>query len=101
MYKWKADIFTCDTLTEKERMDIAKYVRSQIGTTYDFLLLFLEAIRYTFHVMLPYKEYNNYICSTLWADAYKSTGVDLCPGIKYPSPEDLSQSKLLRKVGTV
>jgi hypothetical protein len=100
-YKGRADVFTCDSLTDKQREEIAEYVRSQVGTSYDWLLLFLEGIRYAFHVMLPHKEYHNHICSTLWNDAYRSAGIDLCPGIKYPSPGDLAQSKLLRKVQTL
>jgi uncharacterized protein YycO len=97
MYKGTADVFTCDTLTDEQRDLIAIYIISQLGTHYDWILSFLEGIRYIFHVMLPYKEFHNHICSTLWNDAYKSVGIDLCPNIKDPSPADLSGSKLLRK----
>jgi uncharacterized protein YycO len=96
MYKGKADVFTCDTLTDEQRDLIAIYIINQVGTHYDWILLCLEGIRYIFHVMLSHKEFHNHICSTLWNDAYKSVGIDLCPDIKYPSPADLSGSKLLR-----
>lgn len=98
-YKGKADIFTCDILNDEQRDVIVKYVENEVGGHYDWVLLFLEFIRYVFHIMLPYKKpFHSHICSTLCSDAYRSVGVDLCPGIKYPSPKDLSESKLLRKV---
>jgi len=100
-YKGMADIFTCDILTDKQREEIVEYVRKEVGSHYDWLLLLLEGIRYLFHIIIPYKEHKNRICSTLWNDAYKSVGVDLCPNIKYPSPADLSKSKLLRKVDSI
>ncbi|HEY5523971.1 MAG TPA: hypothetical protein VIK26_01400, partial [Clostridium sp.] len=88
-------------LTDEQRAGIVKYVENEVGSHYDWVLLFLEFIRYAFHIMLPYKkEFHSHICSTLWADAYRSGGVDLCPNIKYPSPKDLSESKLLAKVSS-
>lgn len=100
-YNGQADVFTCDILTDEQRDKIVKYAEKEVGSHYDWLLLFWEALRYLFHITLPYKEYHNHICSTLWNDAYKSVGIYLCPGIKYPSPSDLSESKLLRKVSTL
>jgi hypothetical protein len=100
-YKGQLDIYTCDSLTDAQREGIKQYLSKQVGSHYDYLLLLVEAIRYIFHVVLPYKEpFKSHICSTLVADSYKSVGIDLCPGIKYPSPADLSNSKLLRKIGT-
>lgn len=101
VYKNEADIFTCDILTEKQRKLIVKYVKSQVGTTYDWVLLFEEAFRFLFNLAIPHKEFHNHICSTLWADAYRHAGIDLTPGIRYPSPSDLSKSKLLRRVSEV
>jgi uncharacterized protein YycO len=101
-YNGCADIFTCPSLTDKQRHEIVKYVESQVGSHYDYLLLFWELIRYVFHVSLPFKEkFNSHICSTLWCDAFRSVDVDLCPGIKYPSPKDISESKLLKKIGSI
>ena len=98
-YKNQLDIYTCDSLTEVQRHGIYDFLEEQRGTRYDFLLLVIEAIRYGLHVILPYKEpFRSHICSTLVADAYKEVNVDLCPGIKYPSPADLSNSKLLKKI---
>lgn len=101
-YDNKADIFTCEVLTENQREEIVRYVKSKVGSHFDYALVLIEAVRYLFHIILPYKEKMNFrICSTLWADAYKHVGIDLCPGIKYPSPADLSQSKLLKKICSI
>ncbi|AGK96813.1 Orthopoxvirus protein of unknown function (DUF830) [Clostridium pasteurianum] len=101
-YKNQLDIFTCDRLTDGQRQKIKEYLNKQVGTHYDYLLILIEAIRYSLHIILPYKEpFKSHICSTLVADAYKSVGIDLCPNIKYPSPADLNQSKLLRKIDSI
>ncbi len=101
-YKNQLDIYTCESLTEVQRQGIKNFLQGQIGTRYDFLLLLIEAIRYALNVVLPYKEpFRSHICSTLVADSYKAVGVELCPGIKYASPGDLSESKLLKKVESV
>jgi uncharacterized protein YycO len=100
-YKGQLDIFTCDSLTDAQRQEIKKYLIKEVGSRYDYLLILFEAIRYGLHIALPYKEpFKSHICSTLVVDAYKSVGIDLCPCTKYPSPADLSNSKLLRKIGT-
>lgn len=96
------DVFTCDTLTDEQRRKIVDYVKREVGGHYDWSLLFVELIRYALHIILPYREpASARICSTLWADAYRAVGVDLCPGVKYPSPADLAKSPLLRKVGGI
>jgi hypothetical protein len=99
-YAGGADVYTCDALTDAQRAQIVEYVKRAVGYRYDYLLLAVEAARYLLHVCLPYREpFRSRICSTLWSDAYRAAGVDLCPGIRYPSPGDIAQSKLLRKVG--
>ena len=101
-YKGEGDVFTCDILTDEQRKRVVEFVEKEVGSYYDWILLILEFIRYVFHLMLPYKKiFNSHICSTLWADAYRSVGIDLCPGIKYPSPKDLSESGLLRKINSL
>lgn len=101
-YAGRADVFTCDELTEVQRRLILECVKQEVGGNYDYLLLAWEFLRYVFNLILPYKEgRTRRICSTLWADAYRSVGIDLCPGIKYPSPADVAQSKLLRKIGSL
>ena len=98
-YAGRADVFTCDELTEEQRRLIIEYVKQEVGGHYDYLLLAWEFLRYVFNLLLPYKEGRTLrICSALWADAFRSVGIGLCPGIKYPSPADVAESKFLRKV---
>lgn len=100
-YDERATVFRCDILTNKQRNKIVEYVIKTIGYHYDFRLLFLELISYLFDILIPYKgDKDSRICSTLVVDAYRSVGVDLCLGIGYPSPKDVSESELLRVVGT-
>ncbi len=101
-YRGMADVFRCNTATPKQKAKILAYVHSQAGGHYDYLLLLWELIRYKLHILLPYKEPSRAkICSGLWAAAYRKAGIDLCPGIKYPSPADLANSRLLVKVGSI
>lgn len=92
------DVYRCDGLTDNQKEGILRYITNQIGGHYDYFLLIIELFRYLFHLALPYKEpYKSNIYSSLWAMAYRSIGIDLCPN-KYPSPADVSESKLLRKI---
>jgi hypothetical protein len=100
-YKGQADVYTCDLLTDEQREKIVEYVTAFVGTHYDYLLLFWEWSRYKLRWVWPYKEKHSRICSTLWADAYREARVDLCPDILYPTPRDLANSPLLRKVGSL
>ncbi|UOF90751.1 hypothetical protein LSG31_00265 [Fodinisporobacter ferrooxydans] len=99
-YSSHADVYRCENMSDFQRDKILQYVTNEVGSRYDYLLIGWEAIRYLLHTMIPYREPPQArICSTLWADAYKSAGIDLCPGIKYPTPRDLAESKLLKKIG--
>lgn len=97
-YRGRSDVYICDILTDEQRQKIVEYVSAFVGTHYDYLLLFWEWARFKLKWVWPYKEKHSRICSTLWADAYREAGVDLCPGIIYPTPGDLSKSPFLRKV---
>lgn len=99
-YDGYSDVYTCDILTDIQRDKIIRFVLTKLGTKYDYEILGWELIHYYLHFDIPYHENNRYDCSELWNDAYKSVGVDLCPGLEYASPGDLSQSKLLRKIGS-
>lgn len=102
VYKGHADVYRCDNLTDEQRKKISHLVVWRVGGHYDYALLFVELIRYWFGVLMPYREPpNTRICSTLWVGIYRRVGIDLCPGIKYPSPADVAQSKLLRKMGSL
>lgn len=94
----RADIFTCHTLTYEQRRIILNYITQKVGTKYDYKLLLWEASRYLLHWKWSYKARSSLLCSTLWSEAYRQAGVDLCPDILYPSPGDLENSTLLQKI---
>jgi len=101
-YEDDGDVCVCDMLTDVQRTTIVASVKQEIGKQYDYFLLAWELCRYVLHVTLPFREpFHSRICSTLWADAYKTAGIDLCSGIRYPSPGDIAQSKLMRRIGTL
>lgn len=100
-YTGRADVFTCDILTDEQCEQIAKLAIQEVGDSYDYPLLLWQFFRYRFGWRLPYKEGKARECSVLWARLYRKVGIDLCPDIEYPSPADLAQSRLLRKVGSL
>lgn len=97
-YTGQTDVYTYSNLTEEQREKIVEHVINKVGTKYDYNLIFWEASRYLLHWKWPYKATNNSLCSTLWAEAYRKAGVDLCPDILYPSPGDLGNASILKKV---
>jgi len=100
-YKGQTDVYRCLTMTRGQRQTMLKLARWSVGGHYDWKLLALEFMRYAFGVVIPYREPPNLrICSVLWSGIYRDAGIDLCPGIKYPTPKDLSESKLLVKIGS-
>lgn len=101
-YAGQADIFRPKfDLTIVQQSKIVEYAKSCVGEPYDYFLLLLELVRYALHVILPYKEHKKVICSVLVDDCYRKAGIELCPGVKYPSPADIAISKLIIKIGTV
>ncbi|MCL6454247.1 MAG: hypothetical protein K6T78_11605 [Alicyclobacillus sp.] len=100
-YQGVSDVFTCPRLTEKDRRAIVAYVTKHIGTRYDYVLFGFLACRHLFGEMMPVCALKRrHICTTLWLEAYQSVGIDLCPGITYPTPGELSQSPELEFVGS-
>lgn len=100
-YRGVSDVYTCTVLSEKQRQEVVKFVTNQMGTKYDYLLIGWLAIRLLFGDVVPFRaSKTRQICTTLWADAYKAVGVDLCPGIAHPTPGELAQSKYLQLVGS-
>lgn len=98
-YKDIYDVYRYKGLTEEDSEKILGFINGQLNSHYDYFLLFIEFIRYVFHKTLPYKEPFGYsICSGLWSKAFRSVGIDLTPNILYPSPKDISESKLLTKI---
>lgn len=99
VYAGHSDLYRCDILSRQDRKRIVNVAKSFEGRTYDYGLLAIEAIRYLFGVFLPWREHGKLICSTYISDSYRESAIDLCHEIKYPTPADLSQSRLLRRVG--
>ena len=99
-YQGVCDVYRYPGWTLERSEQIIAYSESKIGSRYDYTLLAWEFFRLSFGVILPYIKNNRRICSTLWADAYKHAGVNLCPSLEYPTPSDLVKSKLLRKIGS-
>lgn len=86
----------------KRRDKIVELAKAAIGGRYDYLLILIELVRYLLHVTIRYKEPPNArICSVLWTSIYRKAGIDLCKGIRYPSPADVVASPYLKKVGSL
>lgn len=99
-YKGMCDVYRNPLLVDKERICIVQNAREHLGERYDYPLIAIELIRYTFGITLPWYEYHSVICSTLAAIAYRKYGLDPCPGIKNPSPADEATSRMFCKVGS-
>ena len=97
-YTGRADVFTCERLSNDDRTKIISYVNGKLGTSYNYNLLFWEASRYFLNWVWPYENKDSSICSTLWSEAYRKAGIDLCPDVKFPAPGDLAKSRYLHKV---
>jgi len=99
-YQGCSDVFTCDQLSDAQRQRIINHVSAHIGEQYGYALIPWEGVHYLLHVDIPIDEHVNNDCSTLWASAYRAEGFDPCPDIEYPTPGDLGNSALFRKVGS-
>jgi len=100
-YKGCADVFRCISMTREQRENVLKQALFNVGGHYDWMLLPWEFIRYVTGIMLPYREPPKArICSVLWAGIYQDAGINLCPGIRYPTPAEVAESKLLVKIGS-
>ncbi len=100
-YRGVADVYTCNSLTDQQRNEVVRLVKQKIGTKYDYMLIGWLACRHLIGNIIPLVANNKRgICTTLWADAYKTAGIDLCPDIQYPTPGELSKSTLLECVGS-
>ena len=97
-YTGRADVFTCERLSNDDRRKIVDYVTGKIGASYDYYLIIWEASRYLFNWVWPYDNKDSSLCSTLWSEAYRKAGIDLCPDVKFPVPGDLAKSRYLHKV---
>lgn len=89
IYKNYSDIYTCDSLTDKQREDIVKYSMSKIGEKYDYYLLFVLFMKYAFGLRIRYKDNEADICSELVNDCYfEGAGITLSKK-RFPIPDDV------------
>lgn len=101
IYDGCSDVFTCDQLTDDQRHQIVKFVTDQVGTGYSYRLLGWELEHYILHIDSNFVPNGKYDCSTLWCEAYRSVGIDPCPGIRFATPGDLGRSVAFRKAGSI
>ncbi|QSO46900.1 C40 family peptidase [Alicyclobacillus mengziensis] len=100
-YKGVSDVYTCPVLSMEQRHEIVQAATKWLGAKYDYLLFGFLAFKHLLRLDVPvYGGKKRQICTTLWTDAYRSVGIELCPGIEYPTPGELAESALLRKVGS-
>lgn len=100
-YRGVSDIYTCVSLTEAQRHEVVKFATDKMGTKYDYMLIGWLAVRLLFGDGVPMRaSKTRQICTTLWAEAYRAAGIDLCPGIAHPTPGELAQSQYLQHVGS-
>src|SRR5690348_14003350 len=86
VYVNHADVYRCELIRPPQQEEIVQNAKKYIGRHYSYLLIAWEFIRYTFGILLPFYEHDPVICSTLIADAYRQSKINICPNIKYPSP---------------
>jgi hypothetical protein len=98
-YVGHADVLRPKAINKKQQGRIVYYASSFLNERYDWLLIGWEALRYVFGLVLPFKERDSKICSTLVADAYRDAGLNICANIKYPSPGDVANSGFFTNLG--
>jgi hypothetical protein len=102
-YKGVADVYRCPLVTEEQRREIINAVLQWAGSGYDYLRFGSLACRQILGAVIPMPVYSSrtrHICTTLWVDAYRAAGIDLCPGVAHPTPGELAQSPLLEFAGS-
>lgn len=100
-YEGVSDVYTCPGLSTRQREEIIQHATQSYGARYDYLLFVSLAARHLLGKMIPlYSRRSRHICTTLWTDAYRAAGIELCPGNQHPTPGELSKSKLLNWVGS-
>lgn len=98
-YEGRYDLYFTNGLTDEDRNKIVEYAESQVGAKYAYLLILWQIFRYCFNWFLPYVDRESTICSELVNTVYKkAVKIDLCPWVKYPSPQDLSMSEYLQMI---
>lgn len=82
-------------LSDEEREDLVRYALTQIGTRYDWLLIFLLFLRLKLHINVPYKKRSRTICSTFVRDCFLHSGIKLTD-IENCTPQEIANSPELK-----
>lgn len=98
-YEGKADIYTPLAVPYDITSAITKSI-SFLGERYDDLLIIYEFFKDEIDLRFSYheKRHKDLICSTCIRDSFLPN-INLTPGIKYPTPGDLSKSTVLQLKG--
>lgn len=95
----RLEVWSDDTLTPKDREKIVSFAKSLFGTSYDYLAILAELLR--FEAALPinsFHEGKKRICSSYVYDCGKSIGKEWS-NIKTPAPVDLLEGGILNPKG--
>jgi len=85
-------------LTDDEKEQLLDFMRKRINTSYDWKFIISRGFNLTFNTRIIHSK-EKYNCDELIVEAYRSVlGVDLLCGDYKMTPENLSKSKLLRKI---
>jgi cell wall-associated NlpC family hydrolase len=98
----KLTIYRDKSLSEDERKKIVSYALNHQGIEYDYLAILAELGRYEIGISLDdYNEGKRRICSSFVNDCYeKGIGKELSKQ-KVPSPQDIVEGKVVRRIGVL
>lgn len=86
----KYDVGKVD-MTDQQREDLIKYAMTQRGLPYDWLLIFIIAVRLLFRINIPYIERSARICATFARDCFEHVSITLTDIVNC-TPEELGES---------
>lgn len=84
-------------LSENDKIKIKKYIFDNLNSGYDYLYLISRGLNFIFNTPVINSK-KTLTCDELVVEAFKSIGIILVDDDIKLSPENLSKSKLLRKV---
>jgi hypothetical protein len=95
----RLEVWTDESLTDRERKRIVAYAKSHFGIEYDYLAILAELARFELHIPISsFHEGKRRICSSYVNDCAKSVDKNWASVPYTPTPIDLQTSgKLTRK----
>lgn len=95
------DVYEVTTfLSYEDEETIMKFIRKHLSKSYDFKFIFSRFFNILFGTPIYVSE-GKFNCDNLIVEAFRSTGINLVNSDKMLSPDELSKSKLLRKIEEV